>query len=233
MLTPYNPNVPQANNSPSQDQPTMLTNSQTWNSCWETDHTPYSSSSNVGLHQKVTLVQQSSSPTANATNGILFSQPDASNIPQLYWMLSAAAGGGIQQLTSYIAGGSSSAGSSGYYAYTLSVPSGGYLTIQQWFWILPGNLQIKMFQITGTNVSDRSQTIVAIPYYGTNQVLAPFAQQPILGFQGGNTLTVSASSYPSSPTNFTAYLNGLGINYSMFYSPSYTSPLYSYFIAGI
>jgi len=215
---PFNPNVPLATSSPSQDQPVLLANSQTWYQTWNADGVTAGSSSNVGFSNQRTFVRRTAPPAANATNGQLFSQEDAAGVAQLYWIASTQDGGGISQITANTPSGST-AGSNGYYSATATF-LGVTCTVQQWFWILPGNIQCKEIQITipaTTNVG-----FAGITFAGTGGVAAPFASQPFSATYyftpGGNISGPSVlgmpcytSTLPSSQTFSSAYLDGIWI----------------------
>jgi hypothetical protein len=222
---PFNPNVPLATSSPSQDQPVLLANSQTWYQTWNADGVTAGSSSNVGFSNQRTFVRRTAPPAPNATNGQLFSQEDASGVAQLYWIASTQDGGGISQITSNTPSGST-AGSNGYYASTLNA-LGVVCTVQQWFWILPGNIQYKQIRIDIPVVSipnAQNPQLAGITFAGTGGVAAPFASQPIsatyyfaanIDLSVGTTSDVgvmcNSSTLPSSATYSAAYIDGIWV----------------------
>jgi len=69
---PFNPNVPLATSSPSQDQPVLLANSQTWFQTWNADGVTAGSATNAGFSNQRTFVRRTSAPDANELNGQVF-----------------------------------------------------------------------------------------------------------------------------------------------------------------
>jgi len=232
---PFNPNVPLATSSPSQDQPVLLANSQTWYQTWNADGVTAGSATNIGFSNQRTFVRRTVPPSANATNGQVFSQEDAAGIAQLFWIAAAQDGGGISQITSNTPSGST-AGSSGYYAST-QVISGASCTVEQWFWILPGNLQVKIIRVSQQTAATASGVYQSFTYAGTGGVSSPFASQPITAFYstslsnvaigGTGSITSYASSIPSSPSTTGAYINGavVPVSLTLTNNPSYVTTL--------
>lgn len=179
---PFNPNVPLATSSPSQDQPVLLANSQTWFQTWNADGVTAGSSTNAGFSNQRTFVRRTSAPTANAANGQLFSMEDADGIAQLFWLAATQDGGSISQLTAN-APGEVPSGSSGYFSYPISITSASY-TVEQVYWATSGGLQIKAMRITQktTRSSSTTQNMKFI-YAGTGGGGVPFNSQPIYAIQ--------------------------------------------------
>lgn len=215
MTLPFNPNVPLATSSPSQDQPILLSNSQTWNTTWNADGVTAGSSTNVGYSNWRTFVRRlaGNTPAPDSVNGRLFSMEDAAGVAQLFWLAAIQDGGGYTQLTSNSPDGSN-AGSSGYYSQVIPIGTLS-LVVQQWFWILPGNLQVKVIQFVMPNTSP--PVLYNLNYVGNGGVEAAFASQPLIGFynyfaiNSVNPLVCSSSTMPSTPSSVSAYRDGVTI----------------------
>lgn len=219
MTLPFNPNVPLATSSPSQDQPILLSNSQTWNTTWNADGVTAGSSTNIGYSNWRTFVRRSAgnTPAPDPVNGRVFSMEDAAGVAQLFWLAAAQDGGGSTQLTSNSPDGSN-AGSSGYYSYVITA-SPYTVTVQQWFWILPGNLQVKII-LYGTNSSSRTSVYYGLPYVGNGGVAANFASSPLISMNTFNQegvpvtgIRTTTSPLPATinASNAGAYIDGIGI----------------------
>lgn len=223
MTLPFNPNVPLATSSPSQDQPILLSNSQTWNTTWNADGVTAGSSTNVGYSNWRTFVRRlaGNTPAPDSVNGRLFSMEDTAGVAQLFWLAAIQDGGGYTQLTSNSPDGSN-AGSSGYYSYVIAA-SPYAVTIQQWFWILPGNLQVKIIQSNVPPSANSSVAYYALPYVGNGGVAANFASQPLIGMVSSGSgvlanikgLFASSGTLPSaSSTTLGAYVDGAVLSIS-------------------
>lgn len=170
MTIPYNPNVPLATSSPSQDQPILLANSQVINEYLNADGVDVGSSENVGFSNQRTLVRKTAPVAADQVNGRIFSMEDSDGNAQLFWISPIQDGSTISQITPVNT--SSGAGTSGLYSYT-QVITGALWRFTQAFWIMPNGLQVKTINVSGQALSAISS--LAIPYYGNSGVSAPFA----------------------------------------------------------
>lgn len=185
MSTPYNPNVPLPNSSPSQDQPILLANSQVINTAWGVDGVPFESSENIGFSNQRTLVRQAAAVAADENNGRIFSMNDTNGIAQLFWIAAQKDGAAISQITPV--NQSSGAGVTGNYSYNQTIGGNSWL-ISQYFSILSTGLQIKFINIRGK--LNTSVASVTVPYYGNEGVAAPFTTGVYAAFM--NTLQLTS-----------------------------------------
>jgi hypothetical protein len=97
----FNPSIPTGGQTISSTTVPIQTNFSVSNTAFGIDHTAFSVNLNQGQHQKVSLVQQATDPTALATAPILYAKSTTSNTlnNDIYFERSSNDGSNIVQLT--------------------------------------------------------------------------------------------------------------------------------------
>ena len=92
----YDTSIPNASHTPAQDQPTMQGNFSQLATSYNTDHIPLQSGSNVGYSNKLTLVDQSTSPPSGVSGSDVFYAATTSSTSLIELYLQRPSGSAIQ-----------------------------------------------------------------------------------------------------------------------------------------
>lgn len=88
----YNTGIPAAQNNPSNDQPNMLTNTDSINNWVQVDHIGFNDAVNSGKHKEVTLNGNHPPGTPSVGDSVVYTNPGTADAtkPQLFWKTSTA-----------------------------------------------------------------------------------------------------------------------------------------------
>lgn len=85
-MSVYNPNIPQANDDPTDSQADLLGNFGKLNTDWQVNHVPLTSGANNGFHTLIKFPNVVSTPGVSGLQSALYPQLGSSGFPELFFI---------------------------------------------------------------------------------------------------------------------------------------------------